>query len=137
VPAKLHAAIGSFDDILFPEKVCSVAERCPTDFYHHITKQECTKLRLLSEAVGNKIAFVPVVETEDIRILLIHFGIRLIDEPLTFASKQLQKLSWDYALENEVAIFLKLLFLGIGDVNGGFHHNLLFVCRNTRFLSTS
>ena len=118
VPREFHAGFRAFDDVLFPEEVCVVAEGGTAYFGHEIAEEEGAELGLLAKAVGDEVAFVAVVDADGVRALLVHARVHGIDEGLTFVAQEFEVVFGYDGFEDEIAFVSVLLFLCFGDKHG-------------------
>lgn len=103
---------------MFPEEVRVVAEGGPAYFGHEVAEEEGAEFGLLAKAVGDKVAFVAVVDADGVRALFIHARVHGVDEGLAFVAQEFEVVFGDDGFEDEIAFVFVLLFLRFGDKHG-------------------
>ena len=81
---------------------------------------------MLAKAVGDKIAFVAVVDANGVRALLIHTRVHLVDKGLALPAQEFEMVIGNNGFEDKIAFVPVLSFLRFG--NGDRHGYPIQIC---------
>src|SRR5213083_1577468 len=116
MPGEFQSDLSHLHNKLLNKEVSVVAKRGLADIGHSVTEQKRVEAALsLGVAIADEVAFAAAVQAEFVGAGGIHGRLRLGDESIKLFAKHRQIGLADYALEDEISLFLKLLLLLGGD----------------------